>query len=286
MFWNGRGYFTRDWLFSTENMSWWWWDWWLDFSVAKSKILFGMVLADDMWLDHWILPVVDMSKKQWLLGKTQNRFHCNGIWITDIFSLWFLKSVTDFWYSYILAYFAANDNKDIFLDLFLGWNGTTTMFGMGMRHIRGVRSMDVSGQASADWYTFLQVKWTSNSYGWTFCANVGMEWKVSGTEGEGFMPNSSFHISLSTLQHSEGQNADKKVLVQFYDDCSHWQSCLHKKQRVLEYHVFDVLLGKGTLELSMTLCIQTSTWIRKWIFEEVLCQAFGIKVGSDIHLTL
>ena len=89
------------------------------------------------------------------------------------------------------------------MDLFLGWNGTTIMFGTGMRHIREVRSMDVSSQTDADWHTFLQVKWTGNPYEWTFCANVGMEWKVSGIEGEGFMPNSSFHISLSTLQHTE-----------------------------------------------------------------------------------
>ena len=75
--------------------------------------------------------------------------------------------------------------------------------------------MDVSGQASADWYTFLQVKWTSNSYGWTFCANVGMEWKVLGTEGESFMPNSSFHISLSTLQHAEVKMLTKKFWSTF-----------------------------------------------------------------------
>ena len=63
-------------------------------------------------------------------------------------------------------------------------------------------------------------------------------------------------------------------------------SHVYMKSRVLEYQVFDVLLGKGTLELSMTLCIQTSTCIRKWIFKEVLCQAFGIKVVGDIRLTL
>ena len=101
------------------------------------------------------------------------------------------------------------------MDLFLGWNGTTTMFGIGMRHIRGVRSMDVSGQARADWHTFLWVKWTSNLYGWIFCANVGMEWKVSGTGGEGFMPNSSFHINLSTLQHTEVKMLTKKFWSAF-----------------------------------------------------------------------
>ena len=112
-----------------------------------------------------------------------------------------------------------------------------------------------------------------------------MEWKVSGTEGEGFMPNSSFHISLSTLQHTEVKMLTKKFWSAFMMTAS-IDSHVYMKSRVLEYHVFDVLLGKGTLEPSMTLCIQTSAWIRKWIFEEVFCQAFGIKVGGDIHLTL
>ena len=75
--------------------------------------------------------------------------------------------------------------------------------------------MDVSSQTGADWHTFLQVKWTGNPYEWTFCANVGMEWKVSGTEGEGFMPNSSFHISLSTLQHTEVKMLTKKFWSAF-----------------------------------------------------------------------
>ena len=112
-----------------------------------------------------------------------------------------------------------------------------------------------------------------------------MEWKVLGTEGEGFVPNSSFHISFSTLQHTEVKMLTKKFWSAFLMTTS-IDSHVYMKSRVLEYHVFDVLLGKGTLELSMTLSIQTSTWIRKWIFEEVLCQVFGIKVGGEIHPTL
>ena len=75
--------------------------------------------------------------------------------------------------------------------------------------------MDVSGQTSANWCTFLWVKRTSNPYRWTFCANVGMEWKVSGIEREGFVPNSSFHISLSTLQQTEVKMLTKKFWSTF-----------------------------------------------------------------------
>ena len=45
--------------------------------------------------------------------------------------------------------------------------------------------------------------------------NVGMECKVSGTEDEGFVPNFSFHISLSTLQHTEVKMLTKKFWSAF-----------------------------------------------------------------------
>ena len=95
-----------------------------------------------------------MSKKQWLLGK--HRFHCNGIWITDIFSRWFLKSVTvsDIHiFLHILLLIMAHDDKDIFWSTkkLLGfifwveygywqtvlWDSLVPVWG-----IRGVRSMD------------------------------------------------------------------------------------------------------------------------------------------------
>ena len=67
-------------------------------------------------------------------------------------------------------------------------------------------------------------------YGWTFCANVGMECKVSGTEGEGFMPNFSFHISFSALQHTE-VNMLTKSFGLLYDDCSSIDSLVYMKSR-------------------------------------------------------
>ena len=81
----------------------------------------------------------------------------------------------------------------IFLHLFLRWNGNITIFCMGMRDIRGVRSMNGdSVQMLESW-----------------------KWKVLGTEGEGFVPNSSFHISLSTLQHTEVKMLRKKFWSTF-----------------------------------------------------------------------
>ena len=109
-------------------------------------------------------------------------------------------------------------------------NSTVTIFGTGMRHIRGVRSTDVSGQTSANWCTFLWVKQTSNPYRWTFCANVGMEWKVLGTEREGFVPNSSFHISLSTLQQTEVKMLTKSF-GPLQDDRSLVDSDVYMKSR-------------------------------------------------------
>ena len=61
--------------------------------------------------------------------------------------------------------------------------------------------------------------------------------KFSGTEGEGFVPNFSFHIGLSTLQHAE-----VKMLGPLYDDHSSIDSHVYmKKQRVLECLVLDIL---------------------------------------------
>ena len=191
-----------------------------------------------------------MSKKQWLW---ENRKYISLQWhlnnrclLTVIF-----KICDSFWYSYILAYFAANDDKDIFLHLLLRWNHNITIFCMGTRDIRGVRSMDGDSVQMLAWNGKFQAQRVKVS-----CLTLH---------------------SISVWAHCSTQKSKcrEKVLVHFYDDHFHWQSCLHEKQRVLEYRVFDVLLGKGTLELSMTLCIQTSTWIRKWIFKEVLCQAFG-----------
>ena len=68
-----------------------------------------------------------------------------------------------------------------YLDLFFGWTGKQYY--------------------NTLWYWYEALE--GEKYGWTFCANVGMECKLLGTEGEGFEPNFSFHISLSTLQHTE-----------------------------------------------------------------------------------
>ena len=111
--------------------------------LSVAKICFGMVLADDILLDteSCQLWICQRNNDFW---KNTNKFHCNGILITDVFSWWFLKSVM------------ASDIH-IFLHILLpmmirifSWiyfsgglaNGTMTIFGMGMRHIRWVRSMD------------------------------------------------------------------------------------------------------------------------------------------------
>ena len=57
-----------------------------------------------------------------------------------------------------------------------------------------------------------------------------MECKVLGTEGEGFMPNFSFHISLSTLQHTEVKMLTKSF-GQVQDDCSLIDSDVYMKSR-------------------------------------------------------
>ena len=89
-FWNGRGCVTRDWLFPMENMSRWWWDWWLDFLWLRYLLEWYRQMICD-----WTLNLVSCGyvKETMTFGKTQNIFPCNGIWITDDFSWWFLKSM-------------------------------------------------------------------------------------------------------------------------------------------------------------------------------------------------
>ena len=197
-----------------ENMSRCWWNWWLDFLWLRYVLEWYWQLICDWTLN---LGSRGYVKETMTFGEKQNRSHCNGIWITDIFSWWILNSVM------------ASDIH-IFLHILLP---------MMIRIFSCIYFSD----RMVLWQSLVRV-WgilEGEKYGWTFCANVGMEWKVSGTEGEGFMPNSSFHISLSTLQHTEVKMLTKKVFVHFYDDRFHWQSCLHEKQRVLEYHVWCIV---------------------------------------------
>ena len=57
-----------------------------------------------------------------------------------------------------------------------------------------------------------------------------MECKVLGTEGEGFMPNFLFHISLSTLQRTEVKMLTKSFGL-LYDDRSLIDSHVYTKGR-------------------------------------------------------
>ena len=159
-----------------ENMSWCWWKWWLDFLWLRYLLeWYWQIICD------WTLNLVSHGyvKETMTFGKTQNRFHCNGIWITDVFSQWFLKSVMV-------------SDIHIFLHILLS---------MMIRIFSCIYFSD----GMVIWQSFVQV-WGILE-GWEVWMEILCKcwhgWKVSGTEGAGFMPNSSFHISLNTLQHTE-----------------------------------------------------------------------------------
>ena len=117
----------------------WWWDWWLDFLWLRYILEW-----DQQMICHWRLNLVShiYVKETITFGKTQNRFHCNGIWITDVFSQWSLKSVTAcaihiFLHILLLMMIRIFSGQlRNYLDLFFGWS-MGTVWGT-----RGVRSMD------------------------------------------------------------------------------------------------------------------------------------------------
>ena len=100
-----------------------------------------------------------------------------------------------------------------------------------------------------------------------FCTNAAMECKVSDIVWRDFMPDFSFHNRLCSVQQ-KSWNTDKRFLDLWWLALDS-QSCLHQKKRAFECLVFDKLREKVLWKPSIWLCIQTSTWIEKWIVRKV-----------------
>ena len=147
------------------------------------------------------------------------------------------------WYEYILAYFAAHDDKDIFLL-------TKTLFGF---------LFPVNYQY---WYEASEM-WEV----WTLCTNVGIECKVLGTEGEGSVPNFSFYISLHIAAQS--QNAGKNFLVCFMMTTLQLTVMFAWKEEGLRMPCFLYIVKKGTLKtLYHIVCSNINFDSRKWILKK------------------
>ena len=91
------------------------------------------------------------------------------------------------------------------------------------------------------------------------------------------MPNFSLYISLCTLQQKV-----KMLTKGFFWDLwwllFDWQSCLYEKKRVLECLVLGLSWGKGTVKTLYQIVYSNMNLDLRMDFEQVLCQAFGMKV--------
>ena len=172
----------------------WWWDWWLDFLWLRYLLEWYRQM-----ICHWTLNLVSHGyvKETMTFRKTQNRFHCNGIWITDIFSQWFSKSVTAsdihiFLHILLLMMIRIFSGQlrnylFIFRVEYRYWQTVLQHSLVLVWGIRGVRSLDGNSVLMLAWNVKFRAQRVKVSY-----------------------PTFSFHISLSTLQHTEVKMLTKK----------------------------------------------------------------------------